>query len=160
MPIETNTSFAPEETDEDDGDEDDNDLPDVEDLIQELTSTIEVKTLRAMLMLPLLHEEARQAIPDLIKIVSTGVPLQRQFAISTLAKIAPDHQEAKDAVMSALDDDSEVVRRATLEALVSFDHLSSEDLARIKSMENDTDPTVAEWSGFAIRNIRAKRNSK
>jgi HEAT repeat protein len=104
-----------------------------------------------------LGERAREIVPDLVRLAAvhekSGV---RQFAITSLASIAPDNATVREVIFQALNDPVSFVRREALQALISVPNLSADELARIKDMERDPDSAVASWSEIALRNIRLR----
>jgi hypothetical protein len=104
-----------------------------------------------------LGRQAASALPELARIAAGhdrfGV---RQAAVIALCKVGPGDDRAKAAVLQALDDPDPFVRREALQALIDFDRLSEQELARIKAMGRDADEAVASWSEIALRNIRLK----
>lgn len=126
-------------------------------VLESLRSSDSKKVFLAVSGLQRLGERAREAVPELQRIVTTFEDFGlRQAAVNTLAAIAPDDPRAKATVLQALSDSSPFVRREALQALISIKELSPLDLARIKDMENDSDKDVARWSEIALRNIRSR----
>lgn len=104
-----------------------------------------------------LGPRAAPAVPGLILAAGRhpafGV---RQSAVAALGAVAPCDAAAKSAVLHALCDESSFVRRQALQALIGFQPLSESDLSRIRSMANDPDEDVSNWSEIALRNIRLR----
>jgi hypothetical protein len=133
----------------------------IEPVLEDLRSSDTKKVFRALSGLQRFGENARVAVPDLLRIASTFEEFGlRQAAVNMLAAVAPDDPRAKATVLQALNDTSPFVRREALQALISIKELSALDLARIKDMENDSDKHVARWSEIALRNIRSRTESK
>jgi hypothetical protein len=82
----------------------------------------------------------------------------RESALVALAKIAPDDAQSKACAVAALGDINPFVRQQALRALISFQGLTTEDLAAIKACESDPDESVSRWSEIALRNIRLAEN--
>jgi len=101
-------------------------------------------------------EAAHAGLADLLSVAS-GHPKfgLRQAAVAAAPRVDPRDESVRLTLLGALSDPSECVRREALQALVSMRNLRSEDLAAIRSLENDPDPNVARWSEVALRNIHA-----
>jgi hypothetical protein len=129
----------------------------VESLVERLCSSDSDNVILAVLGLQRFGERARMAVPKLLRIATTSEEIAlRQAVVLTLAAVAPDDRQARAVILQALNDGSPFVRRAALQALISFNELAEHDLARIRDMENDSDEDVARWSEIALRNIRLR----
>jgi hypothetical protein len=127
-------------------------------VLEALRSSDRRKVFRAIVELPRFGKRARQAVPELVRLSSVSRrSAERDAALGALADIAPDDLRAKAAMLRALQDKSPFVRQSALQALISVPKLSAGDLAKIKSMENDSDKEVADWSEIALRNIGGRR---
>lgn len=132
-------------------------------VVEELRSSESRKVFRAVIGLQRFGTLARQAVPDLLRIIGTSEEVAlRQFGLNTLVAIAPDDPSVKTAVFDAFSDGCPFVRREALQAAISITNPSASDLARIKDMEDDPDDAVSRWSEIALRNIRinAKKESQ
>ncbi|HJT33499.1 MAG TPA: HEAT repeat domain-containing protein [Pirellulales bacterium] len=122
--------------------------------IEELRSSNERIVFRAIYALKRLRDDAREAVPELIRLARDAQQFGvRQAAVITLTAIAPEDPRARSAVLAAFEDTSPFVRRQALQAIISAKGLSARDLARIQAMANDPDGVVADWSEIALRNI-------
>ena len=80
----------------------------------------------------------------------------RQMAIRVLSVAAASNQLATSTIERCLADESSLVRRGALEALIKLPIHTAELLDRIASMADDDDEAVASWSEIALRNIRMR----
>jgi HEAT repeat protein len=80
----------------------------------------------------------------------------RQAALGALARVAPREPVARRAILYALGDESLWVRMGALQALIEIPELSEDDLAAIRSLEQDPEPFVRDQVEITLRNIRLR----
>ena len=107
-------------------------------------------------------EHPPEVLPELLRMVDDrGSQLKiRQIAVTALPTFAPTNEQAKKAILTALQDPHPFVRREALQALIGMKNLLSEDLDAIRAMASDPDNGVADWSEIALRNIAASNKPK
>lgn len=131
--------------------------PPFEPVLEALRSADGREVFRALTGLLGFGDRAREAVPDLLRIVATAAEVaSRQFGLTMLGVLAADDPRAKEVVFGAFADPSPFVRREALQATIALKGLSSADLARIREMEADPDRDVARWSEIALRNIELR----
>jgi HEAT repeat protein len=111
----------------------------------------------AVVGLSCMERRSAAALLQLIRVASLHTAFgNRQAALEALARVAPREPVAKQAILYALGDESLWVRIGALRALIEIPELSEDDLAAIRTLEDDPETMVRDQAEITLRNIRLR----
>ena len=101
-----------------------------------------------------LGQDARPAVPSLLKALKAEDPLVRQAAARALGQVRPDATEAVPALMACLQDPEWSVRRQAAQSLGEFGREASTASAALDGLLRDKDPLVRQAARQALGRVR------
>lgn len=124
-------------------------------ILQDLKSTDDQRVFFALTRVRNQPLWAQMVLADLARLATEFHEADvREAAVASLEQVARHDVQAKTIILRALGDSSPLVRRQALQAVMSVENTSADDLARIDNMQHDPDQRVVRWSHIASERLR------